>query len=59
LEFYRVLDAYSAFQRISEWVGGTLANTGNPMVAITDDRIKAHKHGFDRWSFRKLPEKNT
>ena len=56
LEFYRVLDAYSVFQRISEWVGGTLANTGNPMVAITDDKIKAHKHGFDRWSFRKLPE---
>lgn len=59
MEFYRALDAYSVFQRISQWVGGILATTPNSMVKITDDKILAHKHGFDHWSFRKQPERNT
>jgi len=57
LEFFRAVDAFSLFQKISQWVGGTIAGSGNPMVEIVDDKIKAHKHGFDKWSFRKLPEK--
>jgi len=55
MEFYRSLDAFSVFQRISQWVGGILSSTGNSMVQITDDKVKAHKHGFDKWSFRKQP----
>ncbi len=39
------------------WVGGVLPRSGNPMVEITDDKVKAHKAGFDQWSFRKMPEK--
>lgn len=57
LQMFKVVDAFSMFQTISEWVGGVLPKNGNPMVEITDDKIKAHKHGFDKHSFRKLPTK--
>lgn len=57
VQFFKAIDAYSLFQRLAQWVGGVLPNQGNPTVDITDDRIKIHKHGFDKWSFRKLPSK--
>ena len=56
-QMFRVMDAFSMFQLISGWVGGVLPRNPNPMVEITDDKIKSHKHGFDKWSFRKLPSK--
>jgi hypothetical protein len=56
LEFYKTLDAFSVFQEIEMWVGGVLAAAGNPMVQITDDKIKVAKHGFDKFSFRKGKE---
>lgn len=52
----RVLDPYTCFQEISMWVGGVLPRNPNPMVEITDDKIKVAKHGFDKWSFRKHKE---
>lgn len=52
----RVLDPYQAHQEIAMWVGGVLPSNGNPMVEIADDKVKAHKAGFDKWSFRKMPE---
>jgi len=55
IQFYRVMDAYTLFQEIEMWVGGVLASSGNPMVEIKDDKVKAAKHGFDEWSFRKPP----
>lgn len=55
LEFYKACDAYSVFQKISQWQGGVLSGSGNPMVEITDNVVKAHKHGFDKWSFRRHP----
>ncbi len=51
--FAKVLDPYTAFQEISMWVGGVLPRDGNPMVEITDPKIKLAKHGMDKWSFRK------
>ncbi len=57
LEFYRRMGAVEAFQEIQMWVGGTLPRPGPPMVEITDDKMKAAKHGMDKWSFRKMPEK--
>jgi hypothetical protein len=57
VQFYKVVDPYTAFQEIAMWVGGTLPRNPNTMVEITDDKIKAHKHGFDKWSFRKMPQK--
>jgi hypothetical protein len=56
MEFYKAADAFSLFQKISQWVGGVLPSTANQMVEIKDDLIKVHKHGFDKWSFRKLPQ---
>lgn len=57
LEFFKAVDAYTMFQQLSMWIGGVLPRSPNPMVEITDDKVKAHKHGFDKWSFRKPPEK--
>lgn len=56
IQFYKVVDAYTAFQEISMWVGGTLSYPGNTMITISD-KDKIHKHGFDKWSFRKMSEK--
>jgi hypothetical protein len=53
VQFYKVLDAYTAFQEIAMWIGGILATQAGPVVDVTDDRVKAHKHGFDKHSFRK------
>lgn len=52
-DFIKALDPYTAMQELSMWVGGVLPTSGNPIVEITDDKIKVHKHGFDKWSFRK------
>ncbi len=55
VQFYLVLDAFQAFQTISQWVAN-LALPGRDMVEITDDRVKIHKAGFDvKTSFRKGP----
>ena len=55
--FQKVMPPWEAHQEISMWIGGILPSSGNPMVSIIDDKIKAAKHGFDHWSFRKMPEK--
>ncbi|SOC26324.1 hypothetical protein [Thalassospira xiamenensis] len=57
IEFYKVLPPFEMMQEASMWVGGVLAATGNSTVEITDDIIKAEKHGFDKWSFRTPPSR--
>jgi hypothetical protein len=53
-DFQKAVDPVTAFQEISQWVGGTLSATNGPnTVEITDDKIKIAKHGMDHWSFRK------
>lgn len=54
--FYKVFDAYSAYQELSMWVDN-LAYPGNVMIDIEDEyRIAAH--GFDhKYAFRKEPSK--
>ena len=56
-EFQKVLSPYQAMQELSMWVGGVLPQAGNPMVQILDDKVKIHKAGFDKWSFRKVGKK--
>jgi len=53
VNFQKALDPYTCFQEISMFVGGVLPRNPNPMVEITDPKIKIAKHGFDEWSFRK------
>jgi hypothetical protein len=55
LGFYRAVDVHAAFQELSMWVGGVLPRPGANTVEILDDVVKAGKHGFDRWSFRRPP----
>lgn len=54
--FYRVFDAWQAFQEISLWLGGVLRAGEPETVAIDDSQLAAAK-GFDRWSFRRPPVK--
>jgi hypothetical protein len=57
VQFYKVFEAYSAFQELDMWVSGTLAYPQNEMVEI-DDKYKVQQHGFDeKYGFRKRPEK--
>jgi hypothetical protein len=55
LGFAKVLPPYEAFQELSMWVGGVLPNPGSPTVEIGSDVVRAEKHGFDGWSFRRKP----
>lgn len=52
LEFYRMYDSYSAFQKISQYISGVLGNTEKPLIQISDkDQLVAK--GFDKkTSFR-------
>lgn len=54
VEFFRVLDPWTAWQEISMFVGGVLPAAGREMVAI-DDSMRLQKHGFDKVrSFRNM-----
>ena len=55
-DFVKIKDPYTAHQELAMYVGGVLRQPERPMVQITD-ADKIHKHGFDKWSFRKLPTK--
>ena len=55
-EFFRVMNAFQAYQELDMFVGGVLTQTEAMTVNIADkDRIV--QHGFDKYSFRKPPEK--
>jgi len=51
-EFYKVIDAFTAFNEIQMFIGGVLG-TGENDIIVIDDKYKIKKHGFDKWSFRR------
>ena len=52
-KFQKVKDPFTAFQEISMFISNLFGYPGNPIIEISDkDKIK--KHGFDKWSFRKM-----
>lgn len=55
-DFYRVMDAYTAYQELSMWVGGILTQNKDGLYKLSDKELIA-KHGFDKWSFRKQSQK--
>lgn len=55
-EFYKVVDAFTAFQEISMFIGGVLG-IGEKEIIEVEDKYKIGQHGFDKWSFRKEPSK--
>lgn len=57
IQFYQVLDAFTAYQELEMWVGGILSN--NPEIQPVPDKFKIQQHGYDEYSFRKLPTKRA
>jgi hypothetical protein len=56
-QFYKVFDAVQAFQEVSMFMGGVLGRGEKEIVEVAD-KYKITQHGFDKWSFRKEPEKS-
>jgi len=56
VQFYKAIDAWTAFQELDMFWGGVLAPESKPAPPVAEkDRL--FKHGFDQKSFRKLPSK--
>lgn len=55
-KFVTQKDPYTTFQEIYMFMSGVIGSTGPHLVEISD-KIRAQKHGFDKWSFRKPPKK--
>lgn len=54
IDFVKQLDVWQAHQELAMFIGN-LAAPGPATVTLTEvDRSR--KHGFDKWSFRKMPE---
>lgn len=52
-DFFKVFDAFSAFQEIEMFIGGVLG-VGEKETIEVSDKTKIEGHGFDyKWSFRK------
>jgi len=56
-EFYKVVDAFTAFTELQMFIGGVLG-VGEKEIVEVEDKYKISQHGFDKWSFRKEPSKN-
>jgi hypothetical protein len=54
-EFYKVFNSFQAFQEVSMFMGGVLGR-GEKEIVEVGDKYKIAQHGFDKWSFRKMPE---
>jgi hypothetical protein len=54
--FYKVFDAYTAFQELDMFISGIMTRDGNPMAGISDKDLR-DKKGFDDMSFKKAPTK--
>ena len=51
-QFFKVIDAYTAFQEISMYLGGVLPRK-EPDTVDVSEACKVHSKGLDSWSFRK------
>jgi len=56
IQAYKILDPYTAYQKIEQWISGVLPFPGAEMVEVSD-KTRISKHGFDKASFRKPKEK--
>ena len=55
-EFYKVVDAFTAFTELQMFIGGVLG-VGEKEIVEIEDKYKIGQHGFDKWSFRREPSK--
>lgn len=54
-QMFRCLNAWQAFQELSMFWGNLAAPDRVPVTVADKDRIT--QHGFDKWSFRRMPGK--
>lgn len=54
-EFYRIVDSFTAFQEVAMYVSNQLVR--REQVNDVPDRFKISQHGYDEWSFRKMPKR--
>ena len=57
VQFYKVFDAFTAFQEISMFLGGVLGQSHPPMVDISDKDMAIKKGFGHKYAFRKMPTK--
>lgn len=58
LEFYRVVDTFTAFQEIGMFLGSTLCDVSTPKMPVGDDKVILNSKGFDpKYGFRTRPHK--
>lgn len=55
--FYKVMDTTQAFQEIEMFLGNVLVSDTKVIVPVGDDNVIRDSKGFDKWTFRKEPEK--
>jgi hypothetical protein len=55
-QFFRMFESFAAYQELDMFVSGTLPQSTVPTITISD-KDKIRKHGFDKFSFRKMPTK--
>ena len=55
MQFYRLVDPYTAFQEIQMYLGGMASP--EKLIPPIDDKTLAAAKGFDKWSFRKEPRR--
>jgi hypothetical protein len=54
-KFFRKFDSYTTFQMIEHFLTNELVRPDKVDIIIPD-KLKAQSKGFDKWSFRKMPE---
>lgn len=55
-DFQKIVNPYEAMQEIEMYIG-RLAVNNVPKMPVGSDKVIAESKGFDKWSFRKMPEK--
>lgn len=55
-EFQKMKDPYTAYQEIAQYISGVLGVNSPETIDISDEDMR-DKKGFDKWSFKKMPEK--
>jgi len=55
-KFQKIMDPFTCYQEIEMFLGNDLAKQIDPNIHISDE-LKAQSKGFDKWSFRRPPQK--
>jgi hypothetical protein len=59
LDFFRVMDSFTAMQEIHMYLNGTLSSQVDPIMPVGSDEVLAASKGFDKFSFRKSKTKGV